>query len=151
MMSPAGANHGGVAMTIGVLLTVHVRSNKLGKVFAAETGFVLGRNPDTVRAPDAAFVKSDRTKSIPKEGFFPGPPDLAVEVLSPGDAAGEVLEKVNDWLTAGTVEVWIVDPIRKTIAIHDKHHAPRTLKESDDLTCDSLLPGFNVSVAEVFR
>ena len=78
MMSPAGAFHGDVANTLAFMLTGHVKKHNLGKVFAAETGFILSRNPDTVRAPDVAFVRSDRVRAIPKEGFFQGAPDLAV-------------------------------------------------------------------------
>jgi Uma2 family endonuclease len=149
MMSPAGANHGDIANNLAYLLTDHVKKHRLGKIFAAETGFMISRNPDTVRAPDVAFVTAARVKNV-GQGFFPGAPDLAVEVLSPNDSASEVLDKVNDWLSAGAVEVWIADPQRKTIAVYDKQHAVRVLVEQDHLTCESR-PGFRVAVAEIFR
>lgn len=151
MMSPAGPNHGDIANNVAFYVTKHVKQHRLGKVFAAETGFLIARNPDTVRAPDVAFVKADRVKSLPSRGFFPGSPDLAVEVLSPDDAASEVLAKVQDWLGAGCAEVWVVDPVRKTIVVSRKDQPVLVLNEGDELTCESLLPGFRLPVAEIFR
>jgi Uma2 family endonuclease len=150
-MSPAGPNHGDVAITIGFFVKAFVRERKLGKVYAAETGFIIARNPDSVRAPDVAFVKKDRVHLTPKRGFFPGPPDLAVEVLSPDDSASEVMAKVQDWLNAGTNEVWVVDPERKVISINRVDRPARLLNEPDELTCETLLPGFRVLVAEIFE
>src|SRR5437870_3923435 len=103
-MSPAGGPHGRIAMNLSWRLARFVRERALGVVFAAETGFVLRRNPDTVRAPDVAFVASPRSADE-TEGFFPGPPDLAVEVVSPSDSYGDVEETVFEWLTAGTKAV----------------------------------------------
>src|SRR5690348_2577081 len=74
-MSPAGFHHGGVAMTLAVLIGAHVRKHKLGTAYAAETGFILTRNPDTVRTPDVAFVRAGRIPPASKRGFFPGAPD----------------------------------------------------------------------------
>ena len=153
-MSPAGPRHGGVASTLLILIGAFVRERQLGKTYAAKTGFILSRDPDTVRAPDVAFVSKDRVHLTPKRGFFPGPPDLAAEVLSPDDSASDVLAKVEDWLNAGTVEVWIIDPDRKTVTVHagvGDDHSVRTLHESNTLRCESLLPGFAVAVAEVFQ
>jgi Uma2 family endonuclease len=76
-------------------LAQHVEERGLGAVYAAETGFLLGRDPDTVRAPDAAFVRRERVEEVGEtEGYWPGAPDLAVEVVSPGDAYAEVEGKV---------------------------------------------------------
>ena len=150
-MSPAGHFHGGVAMKVGILVGAHVLEHRLGMTYAAETGFMLARNPDTVRAPDLAFVRIDRVQPTSKRGFFPGAPDLAVEVLSPDDTASEVLAKVEDWLNAGTVEVWIIDPERKTVTIHAAGRSVRTLHEGEELRSEALLPGFSASVAEIFQ
>src|SRR5439155_18892416 len=113
---PAGADHGGVTNIFAYLLTSHVEPRKLGKVFAAETGFVLSRNPDTVVGADVAFIRADR---IPREGlpkgFWEGAPDLAVETISPSDALENVEEKVDAYLTAGTRAVVVLNPRRKTI------------------------------------
>src|SRR5438552_14613484 len=103
MMAPASGGHGAIAMNLGISLGLFVRQHKLGVTFAAETGFILSRNPDTVRAADGSFVSITR---IPPGGvpmkFFPGAPDLAIEVISPSDTVFDVEEKVNDWLNAGT-------------------------------------------------
>src|SRR5829696_7443182 len=117
-MSPAGAEHGDVAAEAARIIGNHVKAKKLGKVYAAETGFTIERAPDTTRAPDVAFV---RTESVPKRyrrGFFDGPPDLAVEVVSPDDTHSEVAAKVAQWLPAGTRSVWVVDPPNKSIEVH---------------------------------
>ena len=94
-MPTAGARHGDVAAEIGAQLRTYVRAKQLDRVFAAETGFILRRDPDTVRAPDASFVARDR---LPEEGlpagYFDGAPDLAVEVLSPDDRARDVQGKL---------------------------------------------------------
>src|SRR4051812_24414815 len=85
-MAPAGAEHGGIVGEIHGRIWAHVRQNGLGKVYAAETGFTIARNPDTTRAPDVAFVRHERVPKTPRRGFFDGPPDLAIEVVSPGDS-----------------------------------------------------------------
>ena len=101
-MSPSGGEHGATVVNITLLLGQHVKADKLGICFGAETGFKIASDPDTVRAPDVAFIRRER---IPESGlprkFWPGAPDLAVEVLSPGDTRREVDEKVADWLEAG--------------------------------------------------
>ena len=106
-MNPAGNVHGRVAMNFGILLGSYVKAHDLGTVYAAETGFKLATDPDTVRAPDVAFVGRARVEAVGElEGFWPGTPDLAVEVVSPRDGAhAEVEEKVFDWLDAGTKTV----------------------------------------------
>ncbi len=117
-MSPAGGEHGAVIGTLFLLLGNFVRQNGLGVVFGAETGFLIERAPDTVRAPDIAFVSRKR---IPPDGiprsYVPGAPDLAVEVVSPGDTVREVDDKVADWLNAGSEAVWVVNPRWKTVTV----------------------------------
>ena len=103
-MSPAGSSHGWVMINITVPLAVFVKTHKLGYAFGAETGFLIERDPDTVRAPDVSFVRNSRVAGTPTTGFFPGPPDLAVEVLSPSDSASEVLFGVADLPTRSPIE-----------------------------------------------
>ena len=111
----------------------------------------MSRNPDTVRAPDVAFVRADR---IPKDsdgsGFFNGPPDLAVEILSPNDRFAGVIEKVNEYLQAGTLEVWLIDPRQHAITLHTANTQPRVFNESDSLNGSLALPGFSEAVAAFF-
>jgi Uma2 family endonuclease len=150
MMSPAGSRHGMIAARISGLLWDFVEPRSLGTVFGAETGFRIASNPDTVRAPDVAFIRRERLAEGLPDGFFPGPPDLAVEVLSPNDRAGDVLAKVQDWLNAGTAALWIVDPKTETVTIYGPDRKAAMAASTDTLSGGDLLPGFSVPVAELF-
>jgi Uma2 family endonuclease len=146
---PPGANHGRIAGRLFKEMAIHVDTHGLGTSFAAETGFLLSRDPDTVRAPDAAFVRADRTP-VPARGFYPGAPDLAVEVLSPDDRPGYVREKVAEWLEAGARAVWVVDPAARTVTVHQPGREPELLREHDTLRGADVLPGFELAVSAVF-
>src|SRR5207247_2417345 len=101
-------------------------------VVSADTGFLLARDPDTVRAPDVAFISHLRAREVGDvPSYFPGPPDLAVEVLSPSDRSGEVHGKVADYLAAGARLVWVVDPRTKRVLVHRSLLSPRILEGSD--------------------
>ena len=148
---PAGNIHGKRTMRLGWRLARHVEANDLGVVFAAETGFLLASNPDTVRAPDVAFVTRGRIdKAGEFEGFWPGAPDLAVEVMSPGDSYTEVEKKAGEYLNAGSRAVWIVDPGRQTISIHQSLTDITILPEKETLEGGDIVPGFGCLVAEIF-
>jgi Uma2 family endonuclease len=150
-MSPAGSEHGAIIVNLTLLLAQHVKANNLGVVFGAETGFKIAKSPDTVRAPDIAFVRRERIPEtgIPKE-FWPGAPDLAVEVLLPGDRAKEVDEKVADWLASGASAVWVVNPKRKSVIVHRSSKDALTLLEDDELDGQDVVPGFSFRVADIF-
>lgn len=150
-MPPAGSEHGVVTMNFGTLLNVYVKANALGVVFGAETGFKIASNPDTVRAPDVAFVHRDHVPAsgIPRE-FWPGPPDLVAEVISPSDTYTAVEEKVNDWLDAGVRMVIVLNPRSRTVAIYFSATDVRRLTEADILTGGDIVPGFACRVAELF-
>lgn len=150
MMTPAGFDHGSIVINISFFLTGFIREHHLGRVTGAETGFQIGRDPDTVRAPDVAWVRADRVPSGPIPGFFQGPPDLAVEVLSPGDRAGELLDKVQQWLDAGCRAVWLIDPQRRTVAVYDAQQHQVLRSDTDELTGGDLLPGFHLPLADIF-
>jgi Uma2 family endonuclease len=150
MMSPAGSQHGAIAARVAWILMSFVEPRGLGIVLAAETGFRIATDPDTVRAPDAAFVRADRSGGNLPHGFFPGAPDLAVEVLSPDDRAGEVVAKVMSWLDAGCVAVWVVDPKTFTVTTYGPDRKATILRSDDTLGGGDVLPGFNVPVADVF-
>jgi len=150
LMSPSGSLHAIVAATLGGILYDYVTQRKLGSVFGAEGGFRIGHDPDTVRAPDAAFVSAARMPASIPAGFFPGPPDLAVEVLSPNDRASEVLGKVADWLEAGCRKVWVVDPEMQSIAVYAPKAEMRVLHLADTLTDEDVLPGFQIEVRKIF-
>ncbi len=150
-MEPTGFLHGHVTSWVGHLLLEHVRAHRLGVVVGAETGFVLARGPDTVRAPDAAFVRAERVApgSLP-ETYWPGPPDLALEVLSPNDRQEEVTAKALDWLAAGAQAVVVLDPRRQVATLYRSPSDVRVLGPGDVLDLDPELPGFSVGVAELF-
>lgn len=145
-MSPSGARHGNVSANLIASLVPHVRKSRLGLVYASEVGFIIARNPDTVRAPDAAFVRSER--AIETAGFFVGPPDVAFEVVSPGDSYSEVEEKTVEWLRGGVLVVVIVDPRRKTVRVH---RSTGTTNVEDVLEIDDVIPGWRAPLAEIFE
>jgi Uma2 family endonuclease len=145
--SPAGAEHGEVAAEIGARLRNYVREHRLGKTYAAETGFLLGERPDSVRAPDVAFVRADRVVNV--RTYFPGAPDLAVEVLSPNDRASEVEAKVRHWLRSGTRMVMVVDPETQTATVHRSTTTVR-LSANDALDGGDVVPGWKLPLRELF-
>jgi Uma2 family endonuclease len=150
MMSPAGGEHRDVAMEVAFRLKQHVNAKQLGKVYAAETGFLIEQNPDTVLAPDVAFVRAERVAAIHRRGFVAGAPDLAVEVVSPGDHPRDVARKAEHGLQHGTRLVWVVDPARQTVLVHRPQTPARLLGAKDTLTGDDVLPDFKLKVADIF-
>ena len=146
---PAGFRHGDVAMRIALDIGHFLRTNPIGRLVAAETGFVLSTNPDTVRAPDVAFIRHDRIPDPMPRGYARFAPDLAVEVLSPDDRAAEVSEKIVDWLKAGTQLVWIIDPDRRQARVHRANGTVLVVNESDSFDGEDVLPGFSCTLAEV--
>lgn len=150
-MSPAGSEHGALAAIVAALLVQYVRANNLGIVFGAETGFKVAENPDTVLAPDVAFTSREH---VPESGitkkYWPGAPDLAVEILSPGDTAREVEVKVGQWLSAGARLVWTVNPKQKSVTVHRASKVSDTLSETDELDGEEIVPGFRCRVSEIF-
>ncbi len=151
-MVPAGARHGSAAATLTVLLGQHVRAERLGIVLAAETGFIISRDPDTVRAPDISFVAQDRIPPEgPPEGYWELAPDLAVEVVSPNDTAAEVQSKVQMWLESGVRLVWIVYPDTRSVVVYESLKEISTFTAEDTLSGGGVVPGFECKVAEVFE
>ncbi|MFL5805887.1 MAG: Uma2 family endonuclease [Roseiflexaceae bacterium] len=150
-MSPAGFHHGRLIMNIATPLDQHVRAQKLGIVCAAETGFLLTTDPDTVRAADIAFIRQERIASEAEvEGYWPGAPDLAVEVVSPHDLYTEVDEKVTDWLDAGTRMVVVVNPRKRTVTMYQSLTRITVLREQDILDGNDVVPGWILAVAAIF-
>jgi Uma2 family endonuclease len=150
-MSPSGGEHGTIAAILTVIFGNFVIEKKLGLVFGAETGFKIAVDPDTVRAPDFAFVSRARIpeSGIPK-GYWIGAPDLAVEVISPGDIYGEVEDKVLEWLDAGTRMVIVVNPRRRTSTVYRSRNDVKILSEDGELSGEDVLPGFSCKVSAFF-
>lgn len=143
-----GARHGVLAVALGRRLHEHVTARAAGAVFS-ETGFVLATDPPTVRAPDIAVVLRHRVPSPLPVRFLSGPPDLAVEVLSPDDRPAEVASKVADFLAAGAQAVWVVDPDARTVAVHTR--AGVTVFSGDEVLRGAPpLPEIELPLAELF-
>lgn len=150
-MPPAGSDHCEQTSIFDGSLGPYVRRNKLGRVLAGEPGFVLATDPDTVRAPDVAFLtRENAPKGRLPGGYLRGIPDLAVEVISPNDRYTRVAQKVAEWLEYGTRLVFVVDPRRETVAVHRPGQPVVTLGRDDTLTAEELVPGWSLPVRELF-
>jgi Uma2 family endonuclease len=150
-MAPASHTHGRFEINFAAPLFQHVKANNLGAVYGADTGFKLASDPDTVRAPDAAFIRRERVEEVgDTEGYWPGAPDLAVEVISPGDTYTEVEEKVFDWLEAGTRMVIVMNPRKRTVTVYRSLTEIVVLTENDTLDGGDVVPGWSVKVRDLF-
>lgn len=150
-MPPTGFEHGVVVVNLTLPLAQHVKTNNLGLVCGAETGFRLASNPDTVLAPDIAFVRRERVNQNGRTSkFWEGAPDLAVEIMSPNDTVREMKGKADKWLAAGAQAVWIVNPLRRTVTVCLPSGEVVTLTENDTLDGGTVVPGFRCSVREIF-
>lgn len=151
VMEAPGFRHGSVSASLAVALVPFVRAGKLGTVVAGDTGFILTQNPDTVRAPDIAFVRAERVPYPSPAGYLTGAPDLAVEVLSPNDRPGEVLTKVGDWLEAGARLVWIIDPARRVARVYRADGSDAVVREDEALVGEDVLPGYSCLLREILE
>ena len=149
-MAPSVALPSVVSGTAAIVIGSYVLRHKLGIIGTAEGGFVLSTEPDTVRAPDVWFVRTERVPAgrIPQT-FWPGAPDLAVEVLSPSDRFADVLQKAQDYLDAGTRLVWVIDPVGRSAAVFLPEGRPLLLGEDGVLDGGDVLPGFSVSLRDL--
>jgi Uma2 family endonuclease len=132
------------------LLGDFVKGHELGEVFG-ETGYVLARDPDTIRGPDLSFVSRERLTGFDDARFFCGAPDLAVEILSPSNRRGEMHAKVADYLAAGARLVWVVDPKRSSVTTYRTLLAPRRLELQDALSGEDVLPGLVIPIEAIFE
>lgn len=149
-MAPAGWEHGVVSARVVELLSSFVRAKGLGVVLTTDTGFTIEREPDTVRAPDAAFVRADRVPAPEdRRGFAELAPDLVVEVVSPNDRWTEVTDKALMWLDAGVRLVWVVDPAKRLVVVHRERGDDR-LRGDAVLDGEDVLPGFRLPLADLF-
>jgi Uma2 family endonuclease len=149
-MSPTNAIHGVIAAELLILIGAHVRANKLGRVFAAETGFTLSTASNTVLAPDIAYLSAGRAIPL-TEKFVAAAPDLVVEVISPGNTAGEMNEKTGLYFQSGSRQVWIVYPKTRMIHVYTSPTQVTILTSKDTLTGADILPGFSLALDELFR
>ncbi len=145
-----GIRHGWVMARIAHVLMQYVEPRGLGLVVGGDAGFIPERAPDTVRGPDVAFIRADRVPPDDElDGFADLSPDIAVEVLSPGDQPGRVQAKVADYLRTGVRLVWVVAPRARTVVVHVPGQPPRRHMAADRLDGGDVLPGFTCSVREL--
>jgi Uma2 family endonuclease len=144
-----GELHGAADINLATALHLYVRERRLGRVLS-NVGFVLYESPGTVRFPDTAFVKRERLHRDPQQGVLRMAPDLAIEVLSPSNRAREIREKVADYLDTGSGMVWVVDPMKRIVVVHEPGQAT-VLTARDTLRGEDVIPGWSMPVAEVFR
>ncbi len=152
-MSPSGRKHGRIAARLALRLGHYIEVHSLGEITIAEAGFLLGRNPDTVRVPDVGFISAERAASVSDsddEIYWPFAPDLAVEVVSPSDRPGEVKEKIHEWLDAGTHMVIIIDPRKQLVTVYRTLTDVAVLTVNDQLTGGDVVPGWTMQVSVLF-
>ena len=147
----AGLPHGRITMRLAGSLAEFIWTHGLGEIYAAETGFQLTFGPDTVLAPDIAYISKERLEQVGEsDRFWPGAPDLVVEVLSPSDRPGKVNKKTLLWLGYGAKQVWIVNQKNRTVTVYRSPSDTTTFCGSDYLEAQDLLPGFRLSLDRIF-
>jgi Uma2 family endonuclease len=149
-MSPAGGEHGAIGWRLAAYLGPFILSRDLGEGYGSETGFRLG--PETVLAPDAAFIRAERLPPAGEDkGFLPLAPDWAVEVVSPSERPAATQHKVYLYLDAGVRLLWVIYPATRTVTVYSQEQPPRTLTVDDTLDGEDVLPGFTLPVLALFE
>ena len=148
---PSGGKHGEVVVNMVIPMGSHIKSRRLGRLAASDSGVLLERDPDTVREPDIAYISAERLPlDVEVTGYYEVVPDLVVEVVSPGDSAREVMDKALMWLSYGTRLVWAVNPGSRTVDVYRPGERTVTLGVDDALDGLDVLPGFTCPVRDIF-
>jgi Uma2 family endonuclease len=151
IMPPAGDGHGGMELKLAAAMLYQGEYRNLGKARCGEVGIILWREPDRLVGADAAFIAN---RSLPirvsKEGYLETIPDLVAEIRSKNDTAQQVADKVADYLRAGVKVVWIADPKKRIVTEHRPGVASKVYQETDTLTVEDIIPGFQFPVRNVF-
>jgi Uma2 family endonuclease len=150
-MSNSGMEHGGIGSFLGGLLALYVRQHKLGLVCDSSTAFTLKNG--NKRSPDVSFVAKDRLQGLkrPPRGFFQGSPDLAIEILSPGNTIEEIHDKIVEYFENNTQIVWVIHPDERYVLVYHGPEPDRFLRSADQLEGETVVPGFTVAVSELFE
>ena len=144
--------HGRIATRLGVPLAQFVLENDLGEVYIGDVGFQVTWNPDTVLSPDVSFISKEGVEQAgDAEGYGQGPPDLVVEVYSPGYRPGKISKRISRWFSFGTKQVWIVDLKHSTVAVYRSESEVETFQASDYLEAQDLFPGFRIPLERIFK
>lgn len=149
-MAPVGGYHSDTQRKLAMLMGLHVDRGDYGAL-VVELGFRLAADPDTVRAPDVSFIAAEQLRTMPlSAGFYPGYPDIAAEVVSPGDTVTQLDAKVQDYLDAGTRLVWVVNPGTRSVTVYSPGGQVRLLSADDALTGGAVLPDLEIPVRDLF-
>ncbi len=150
VMTPAGGEHGALAAFLTLRVAALVEANHLGRVYV-EVGYKLFTDPDTVRGPDLSFVSTKREAAAKfRRGFIHGAPDLAVEIVSQDRTLAELTTKAREYIEAGTLLVWVVDPPTRTVRVHQAGRPVVILSDADTLYGGEVLPGFTLPLSRLF-
>ena len=141
--------HSWVAQNIHDGLSPYVREKKIGRVFS-EVAYLLSEDPPTLRIPDVSYLSQEHIQQASSDGYVPGGPELAVEIVSPSASAEDLQEKVEQYLASGSQVVWVVYPKTRTIHVFPQAAASAALGEDDLLEELQLFPGWSVPVTELF-
>ena len=147
-----GVEHGKITAKFTIKVGIFVEPRKLGTIVTSDSGVLVGRNPDVVREPDVAFTSVERMPLDTRiRGYSEVPPDLVIEVASPGDSVRALYDKAHMWLGHGVRLVWVADPDTRTVDVYRQDAPIITMTEDDTLDGDPVLPGFTLPVREVFE
>jgi Uma2 family endonuclease len=149
-MSPTGYAHGDVESGLSFVLQSFVRQGKLGRVFVGEVGIYTGRDPDTIRAADVAFVSQAQLAKVKSKSYLDVAPELVVEILSPDDRWSDLTDKLDEYFAIGVKLIWVADPRRKQVYVYHSITDVQRLAAEETLTGGEVLPGFSVPVSELF-
>jgi Uma2 family endonuclease len=147
---PTGDEHADLESELSMRLRAYGKETKRGRAIGGEVGIYIRRNPDTVRAADIAFISKERDLRPRTKGFFEVAPELVVEILSPDHRSGRMEEKLRDYFSAGVQVVWLIDPEARHVLVHRSPSDVKLFDEGQVLTEEELLPGFSVSLSELF-
>lgn len=150
-LSPTGRPHGRATARLTTRLSNFVESHDLGEVLTTDPGVYTRRDPDTVRAPDVTFISHDRLAGCKEDGYLDVAPEIVVEVLSPTDRKGQVARKIEEYLAARVLRVWVLDSKRRQILVHRSNTDVQQFGIGDTLTDEELLPGFRLALSDLFR
>ena len=148
-MGNSGMEHGEISAYLAGVLAIYVRQHKLGTVCDSSTAFTL--KSGNKRSPDVSFVDKTRLQGLtrPPRGFFPGAPDLAVEILSPHNTVAEIHDKIVEYFENETRLLWVIHPAEKYGLVYHAPEPDRLLRPQDQLDGEDVLPGFTLTVAEL--
>ena len=150
-MPPVSAPHGRTVARMTQLVLNQLDKTGLGECYSGDPGFVVRRGPDTVRAPDIAFIRAERVHEVAPTGFPEMAPDLVAEVVSPSDRPGQVTAKALFWLEVGVRLVWVVDPDDQVVTVYRPGNVVELLQGEDaPLSGEDVLPGFTVPLRSIF-